>query len=226
MGDLRRLVAFDLDGTLVDSRRDLALSVNQLIAELGGGGLSEQAVGRMIGEGAGVLVQRALLAAGLGGRPGALVRFLEIYDTRLLDNTRAYEGVVQAIHAARRHAHVAVVTNKPRLAAERILAGLDLREVIDEVVGGDGPFPRKPDPGSLLDLMARVGSEAGTTLLVGDSAVDHETARRAATRCCVAAYGFGYETLPTERLIGSEWIAGTPSALVHIIEQFAAGGGA
>ena len=78
MGDIhRRLIAFDLDGTLVDSRRDLTDSANQLIDELGGAPLSEDAVGRMVGEGAALLVSRALDAAGLGDRPGALARFLD-----------------------------------------------------------------------------------------------------------------------------------------------------
>jgi phosphoglycolate phosphatase-like HAD superfamily hydrolase len=109
VGDVRRLIAFDLDGTLVDSRRDLAQSANQLIVELGGHELPEDAIGRMVGEGAGVLVGRALGAVGVGDQPGALARFLEIYDDRLLNHTRAYEGVVEAVDAARCHARVAVL---------------------------------------------------------------------------------------------------------------------
>ena len=124
MGDVRRLIAFDLDGTLVDSRRDLAQSANQLIVELGGPELPEDAIGRMVGEGAAVLVGRALAAAGLDDQPRALARFLEIYDGRLLNHTYAYEGVVEAVQVARRHARVAVLTNKPAGPSERILVGL------------------------------------------------------------------------------------------------------
>ena len=222
MGQLRRLIAFDLDGTLIDSRRDLAQSANQLIAELGGDELPEEAIGRMVGEGAGVLVGRALDAAGLGRRPAALARFLEIYDGRLLNHTRAYEGVVEAVDAARRYARVAVLTNKPMGPTERILAGLRLGGLFDEVIGGDGPFPRKPDPAALLALMERAGTTAAHTLLVGDSVIDHETARRASSRCCLAAYGFGYEAFPAERLTGEEWIAADPSELTAIIERFTA----
>ncbi len=226
MGHVRRLIAFDLDGTLVDSRRDLAESANQLITELGGVPLPEEAIGRMVGEGAALLVRRALTAAGIcdvpGGPSAALSRFLEAYDSRLLNHTRAYDGVADAVFVARRHAHVAVLTNKPTGASERILAGLGLRGLFDDVVGGDGPLPRKPDPAALLALMERAGATASNTLLVGDSTFDHQTARRASSRCCLAAYGYGYATFPSEQLTGEEWIAADPRELAGIIERFTA----
>ena len=223
VGDLHgRLIAFDLDGTLIDSRRDLADAANELIRELGGATLSEEAIGRMVGEGASVLVSRALRASGVGDRPGALERFLVIYDTRLLNHTAAYAGIVDAVAAARRHARVAVLTNKPSRATERILAGLDLRALFDDVIGGDTAWPRKPDPTSLQELMSRAGATPATTLLVGDSAIDHETALRAGARCCLATYGFGYVTFPAERLTGSEWIIRTPGELAAVFEQFTA----
>jgi len=224
VGDLRRLIAFDLDGTLVDSRRDLAESANQLIDELGGDPIAEEAIGLMVGEGAATLVRRALAAAGVEPTPAALPRFLEIYDGRLLNHTRAYDGIPEAVRAARRHARVAVLTNKPARPTERILAGLGLRALFDEVVGGDGPLPRKPDPASLVALMARAGAAAPATLLVGDSAIDHETARRASARCCLATYGFGYMTFPAERLTGDEWLAAAPQDLIAVLERFTAGG--
>lgn len=226
MGHLRRLIVFDLDGTLIDSRRDLAESANQLITELGGVPLPEDAIGRMVGEGAALLVRRALTAAGIGEVPGglsaALSRFLEAYDSRLLNHTRAYDDVADAVLTARRHARVAVLTNKPAGASERILTGLGLRGLFDEVVGGDGPLPRKPDPAALLALMERAGAIAPNTLLVGDSTIDHQTARRASSRCCLAAYGYGYATFPVEQLTGEEWIAADPRELTGIIEQFTA----
>ena len=101
---------------------------------------------------------------------------------------------------------------------------LGLRELFDDVVGGDGPLPRKPDPAALLALMERAGASASDTLLVGDSTFDHQTARRASSRCCLAAYGYGYATFPSEQLTGEEWIATDPRDLAGIIEQFATGG--
>ena len=220
----RRLIAFDLDGTIVDSRRDLTDSANQLIDELGGAPQSEDAVGLMVGEGAALLVSRALAAAGLGDRLGGLARFLEIYDARLLQHTVPYEGIRDALHAARACARVAVLTNKPLRPTERILDALDLRSLVDEVVGGDGPHPRKPDPASLLALIQGAGATPARALLVGDSAIDLETARRAAVRCCLAKYGFGRVTIRADRLTGdltgAEWTVERPAELQAVFDAF------
>ena len=224
MGNLRRLIVFDLDGTLIDSRRDLADSANELIRELGGTQLSEAAIAAMVGDGAAALVRRALAAAGVPQTPSALPRFLDIYDSRLLNHTRAYDGIPEAVRAARRpHVPFAVLTNKPAGPSERILIGLGLRDLFDEVIGGDGPNPRKPDPASLLQLIDRANATPANTLIVGDSAIDHETARRASARCCLATYGFGYTNFPADRLCGDEWFAANADELEQVLRTFAAG---
>ena len=221
MGDLHRLIAFDLDGTIVDSRRDLADSANELIIELGGTALSEEDIGRMVGEGAATLVRRALAAAGVRDVRTALARFLEIYDTRLLRNTHVYDGMADVVRFARSLGHVAVLTNKPKAPSERILEGLGIRELFEEVVGGDGPLGRKPDPAALHALMHDFGATSNTTLLVGDSAIDHETAIRAGVRGCLVSFGFGFRNFPKERLRAAEWIATDTSQLRSILEKFA-----
>ena len=226
VGNLRgRLIAFDLDGTLVDSRRDLTDAANQLVEELGGSALSEEAVGRMIGEGAAVLMDRVLAAAGVTGRAGTLARFLDIYDSHLLDHTLPYPGVPDALRAARTHGRVAVLTNKPSAAAGRILEVLGLRGLLDEVVGGDGPYPRKPVPASLFALMRRAGSTPASTLLVGDSAIDLHTARAAGSRCCIVRYGFGRVTLTSAQLSAEEWSVDEASALPAVFDAFSRGVG-
>ncbi len=214
----RRLIAFDLDGTLVDSRQDLADSANQLVAELGGRPLTTEAVVGMIGEGAALLVQRAVAAAGLPEQQDALPRFLDIYDTRLLNHTRLYPGIADAVAHARTHARVAVLTNKPLRPSYRILEALGVRELFDDVIGGDGPHPRKPDPASLQALMARAAAAPVGTLLVGDSRIDRETARRAGARCCLLSYGFGFPDDPGR---DGEWIVADAAALPGVFEQFA-----
>ncbi len=224
----RRLIAFDLDGTLVESRRDLADSANDLIVELGGQPLAIDTITGMVGEGAGLLVQRALDAAGLNAAipsprdpredgVSALKRFLEIYDTRLLNHTFLYDGLEKVVRLARRHASVAVLTNKPLAASERILTALGLRDLFDEVIGGDGPHPRKPDPTSLIALMTRAGADPADTLLVGDSMIDLDTARRASVRCCLVTYGFGFGRV---QLTDDEWTAENAAALQKVIEEF------
>jgi phosphoglycolate phosphatase len=218
-----RLVVFDLDGTLVDSRQDLANSANQLVAERGGTPLPLDAVTEMVGEGAAMLVRRALAAAGLPpDDPGALARFLEIYDRRLLETTVLYPGIVEAVRAARAGARVAVLTNKPRHHTERLLAGLGVRDLFDDVVGGDDPHGRKPAPRGLMALMSAAGAAGQDTLMVGDSLVDWETAKAAGARCCLASFGFGYPRIPRGRLGGDQWVAGSGAELAALLHEFVA----
>ena len=221
MGDLHRLIAFDLDGTLVDSRRDLADSANELITELGGSPLPEEAIARMVGEGAAVLVRRALAAAGVTDIRAAVTRFLAIYDTRLLRHTRVYPGMEDVVRFARTLGRVAVLTNKPLGPSEQILKGLGLRDLFDVVVGGDGPMPRKPDPFLLNALIHEAGAAPATAMLVGDSKIDHETAVRAGVRCCIVAFGFGYETFPEDRLRPEDRVAADAGALRDVLAAFA-----
>jgi phosphoglycolate phosphatase len=221
VGHVHRLIAFDLDGTLIDSRRDLADSANALITELGGTPLSEEAIGTMVGEGAALLVRRAIQGAGvrIPDLAGALRRFLEIYDERLLNHTRLYDGMADVVRQARRHARVTLLTNKPLRPTERILDGLGVRDLFDDVVGGDSRRPRKPDPAALLEMMHAANASAGATLLVGDSAIDLETARRAGARCCLVSFGFGYRNMREQPAPGV-WIAENPAALSNVIERF------
>jgi phosphoglycolate phosphatase len=224
VGHVHRLIAFDLDGTLIDSRRDLADSANALIIELGGTPLSEEAIGKMVGEGAALLVRRAVQGAGvhIPDLAGALRRFLEIYDERLLIHTRLYDGMADVVRRARGAARVTVLTNKPLKPSERILEGLGVRDLFDEVVGGDSPLPRKPDPSALLAMMRSAESSAEHTLLVGDSAIDLETARRAGVRCCLVSFGFGYQNLPQQQLREGEMVVDGAAALGDAIDQFTA----
>jgi len=193
------LIVFDLDGTLVDSRLDLAGSANALLAERGQAPLSVDRVVGMVGEGARVLVGRVLAAAGTPaeGSPldEALARFLAIYDQHLVDHTQAYPGIREALERLHRHATLAILTNKPGHHTTRLLDALDLRAPFAEVIGGDTRWPRKPDPSSLQHLMASAGATPDTTIMVGDSPVDRDAARQARARFCLAAYGFGHVPL-------------------------------
>lgn len=221
MGNIHRLIAFDLDGTLIDSRRDLADAANDLIAELGGRPLAEAAVAAMVGEGATLLVRRALMAAGLAEPPDAVPRFLAFYDVRLLNYTRLYPGVVDVVRLAGEHARVAVLTNKPKDPTERILEGLGIRDLFEDVTGGDGPLPRKPDPAGLFALMESAGSGPQTTLLVGDSPIDFRTARNAGTRCCLVSFGFGFRNFAEGEPDANASIAADVGQLADIIRAFA-----
>jgi phosphoglycolate phosphatase len=217
-------VVFDLDGTLVDSRHDIAKSANALLEASGAIPLPEEQIGRMVGDGAAMLVARAFTASGVEPPPDALSRFLVIYDQRLLDSTRPYPGVPDVLDMLSARAQLAVLTNKPLGATRHILAGLDLDRYFREemVIGGDGRFPRKPDPGGLRHLAAISGHALESTLLVGDSVMDWRTSLRAPTAICLARYGFGYEGFPVEELGTNncgEWTIDAPQELLRVCLQ-------
>ncbi len=211
-----RLIVFDLDGTLIDSRRDLANATNALLVECGAAPLPEERIGRMVGDGAATLVARAFDARGVARPADALSRFLAIYEAHLLEHTRPYSGIPTVLDALGARASLAVLTNKPIGSTRRILAGLDLARYFadDAVIGGDGPLPRKPDPAGLRHLIARAGVTAESTLLVGDSVIDWRTARAASTRVCLVRYGFGFDSISPADLGAHDRVIEAPDGLL------------
>lgn len=184
------IIAFDLDGTLIDSARDLAESIGELLEGYGAAPLPLAEVVTMVGEGAPVLVRRALARAGL--RPGAdeaLVRFMQIYDRRLMDHTVAYPGVVESLALCVRRGPLTVLTNKPLGPSIGILEALGLRGYFSKVIGGDSAYGRKPDPGGLLSLQALAPEEQ--LVMVGDSPADYNAAVNAGCPFVFARFGFG-----------------------------------
>jgi phosphoglycolate phosphatase len=191
---VQSLVVFDLDGTLVDSRTDLVVSANEMLKSFGASALDEAAVASFVGDGAKMLVARSLKAAGLppASLGDALAKFLEIYSGRLVETTRPYDGITDIVaRAADDGVRLGVLTNKPIGPTFTILNHFNLARHFTWVIGGDGEFPRKPDPAGLQWIIGDAGGERSRTLFVGDSQVDADTARAAQTRFCLAAYGFG-----------------------------------
>jgi phosphoglycolate phosphatase len=221
VGDVRRLIVFDLDGTLVDSERDLADAVNALLEERGAPRLSETAIAGMVGDGAGVLVRRACDAAGLEMDDTSLPRFLALYDERLTRTTRPYEGMVDALTALRRAGICSVLTNKPAAHTQRLLDELGLAPFFASSIGGDGPFPRKPDPAGLRHLMEQHQVPPDSTVLIGDSHIDAATAAAAGTHFCLAAYGFGARHIQPSQLrtgdIRAAYPADLPAAVTRLV---------
>jgi phosphoglycolate phosphatase len=213
-----RLFVFDLDGTLVDSRRDIADAANALLVSCGAAPIPDERIGRMVGEGAAALVARAFKASGVEAPADALSRYLALYDERLLNHTHPYEGIPKLLEALGSRTTLAVLTNKPIASTRRILDGLDLARHFpsDAVLGGDGPFARKPDPAALLRLVARAKAPAGATMMVGDSAIDLRTARAAGTRVCLARYGFGFDSVPLHELTLEDQLIDAPLELLSL----------
>jgi phosphoglycolate phosphatase len=216
---LTRLVVFDLDGTLIDSRRDLADSANEMLVGYDAAPLSEDAIASMVGAGAPQLVARVLAAAGLDvPLEIALARFLANYDARLTNHTRPYPGIPEALEQLHvEHVKMALLTNKPVDASVRILEAFGLGRFFRLSVGGDGPWPRKPAPDGLRFLMKEESAEAFDTVLVGDSSVDLQTARNAGVRICLARYGFGFADLAVDALRGDELIVDHPREIAQAV---------
>lgn len=179
---------FDLDGTLVDSVPDLALSLNILRSELNLPPLSRQQTANIVGDGAAVLVKRAL--GDEHYTKHRLDRFLEIYDQHLLDNTTCFPGIEPLLkrHSA---AKMAVVTNKPYQLTIKLLKGLDLIKYFKVVVGGDSFSQKKPDPMPVSKALEALEAAPGQAIMIGDHHTDINSGHAAGTAVCFCAYGMG-----------------------------------
>ncbi|HKO19630.1 MAG TPA: HAD hydrolase-like protein [Acidobacteriaceae bacterium] len=216
-----RLVVFDLDGTLIDSRIDLANSVNAMLAHLGKPELPHAVIATYIGDGASMLVRRAL------GDPegdvhdeeyvaGALEYFLAYYRVHKLDYTYVYDGVVQAIEEIRANIPgiaMAVLTNKPVRPSRDICAHFGLDKYFFQNYGGNSFHTKKPDPAGLLALIDEASTLHGSsgriapaeTVMIGDSDVDVLTARNCGARSIGCLFGLAPHSLE----------AAPPDALAH-----------
>ncbi len=186
-----RALIFDLDGTLIDSQRDLIVSVNAMLREMGRATLEEETISGYIGHGAPVLVARALGSdATEEERERALKFFLADYEQHKLDSTCAYPGVPEAL-AQLAEFPMAILTNKPVRVSVRILEGLGLARYFRAVYGGNSFETKKPDPLGANAILREFGAASSEVLMVGDSEVDVQTARNAGTLAAAVNYGFG-----------------------------------
>jgi phosphoglycolate phosphatase len=195
-----KLVVFDLDGTLIDSEYDLAASINAMLQHYGRKDLPLEVIKTYIGDGAPMLVRRAL------GDPKdqnflqeALRFFLDYYREHKLDSTYAYEGIPESLsriaHYDSHVRHLAILTNKPVRPARDIMAGLGLADRFFVIYGGNSFEAKKPDPMGARTIMQEAGASAEESAMVGDSEVDILTARNAGMWSIGVNYGFAPHSL-------------------------------
>jgi phosphoglycolate phosphatase len=186
-----RLLVFDLDGTLVDSKEDLANAVNVALESFDLPPLPHPTIYSYVGDGASVLIRRALPTEKAGLLPEVLDRFLAYYRRHLLDTTRAYPGVAGALRKWAGFYRMAVLTNKGVAMTREILSGLSLDGYFFDVRGGDSFGTKKPDPEGLLHILREAGVEAEEAIMIGDSRIDVQAGRTAGTVTCGVTYGLG-----------------------------------
>jgi len=189
-----RLFLFDLDGTLIDSKSDIARALNLALIRMDLPPLPISKVGDFVGDGVQKLVQRTLREVGGAEPESEQVRiavnfYQQEYEAHLLDSTHLYEGVKQALDRLY-WASLAVVTNKPEHFSRRILEGLGVGDRFCAILGGDSIPQRKPDPAPLLKAMAQCGAAPSETVMVGDSAVDVRAGKAAGVFTCGVTGGF------------------------------------
>ena len=194
---LRRiqLLIFDLDGTLLDTKTDLALSVNAAREQMGLGPLPHELVASYVGQGVTILMRRALGNQATDQEvERAISIFMEYYRLHMLDHTVVYPGVREALDELRDR-KMAVLTNKPVNFSRDMLARLEIAPYFSFIYGGNSFPQKKPDPFGVRKLMGDLEASAGETLIVGDSDTDVLTGRNAGVWTCGVRYGFGAGTL-------------------------------
>jgi phosphoglycolate phosphatase len=197
-----RVLIFDLDGTLIDSKLDLAHSVNAMLAHMGREAHVHETIFSFIGDGAAMLVRRALGEGASDAEVASgLDYFLSYYRAHMLDNTVAYPGVRESLAALAGHSTegaayaMAVLTNKPVVFSRAILDGLGLGQYFRFVYGGNSFERKKPDPMGVEVLLRDLDAAPDEAMMIGDSDVDIRTARNAGIFACGVSYGFGLEGL-------------------------------
>lgn len=210
------LIVFDLDGTLIDSSEDLATSMNATREHFGLPAIDPALIYSYVGNGAAVLVQRAMQGHASEERlADALKFFLKFYRAHALEHTKLYAGVREVIlQLSEAKQRLAVLTNKPVRISSDIIAALGLAKHFFRVYGGDSFAAKKPDPMGLNALIEEAGVSATATLMVGDSGVDIETARNAGVRSCGVLWGFQPESF---ELRAPDAVIREPAELLELI---------
>lgn len=217
-------VAFDLDGTLIDTVPDLAAAANMMLALMGGRSLSERQVARLIGDGIDQLVTRVLAVSRDGVEPDprlietAAVSFRDLYRQRLFERSRIYLGVVPTLRAlASAGMNVCCITNKESAFARPLIEAAGLRELLSLTLSAESWKDRKPSPTMLLSACSHLGIEASRMLYVGDAPSDVIAARAAG--CRAVAVNYGYHTHPVLAAVRPDRIVSRLTELIEVNTQ-------
>jgi len=203
------VLIFDLDGTLVDSKKDLSASVNHVRSTFQLPPLTEHEISNFIGDGAQMLIQRALGAdAPPSDVHSGLQLFLSYYRDHMLDQSVLYPGVYETLDRLSDF-RLAVLTNKPIRFSRTMLEGLGILHKFAAVYGGNSFERKKPDPVGIFQILADTKSHPEKAWMIGDSAVDVLTGRNAGVKTCGVSWGYATDTFKTT----------PPDFLIHRFEE-------
>lgn len=183
------LIVYDLDGTLADTRRDIADAANFMRGRMGLPPLAGKEICGYVGLGLKKLIENCLGTTDEARVEEGSRVYRAFYSEHLLDNTALYPGVLDLLKHFKDRRQ-GVITNKPEAYTRRLLEALGVAGYFPEVTAGDSGYPKKPDPESLLAMMRKEGAEPGGTVFVGDSPIDVETGAKAGVRTVAVAQGF------------------------------------
>lgn len=189
---MKKIVFYDLDGTLVDTREDIVLSVRHMLREMSAPPMQPAEIQRYVGRGLYHLVSNCLKTADGKTIEKAGKIYRKFYGEHMLDNSALYPDA-KAVLEYFSDRKQAVITNKPNPFAKDMLAHLGVAELFTDIIAGDAEYPKKPDPSSILALLKREKIPAAAALFIGDSLVDIETARNAGIEIAVVLHGFNTE---------------------------------
>ncbi|MBI3541260.1 MAG: HAD family hydrolase [Deltaproteobacteria bacterium] len=209
------LILWDLDGTLIDSKRDITNSVHYTLKTLGLPQISDELIYSFVGNGVTPLIQQSVSQPGGPTFKEALEIFMKHYDDHCLDTTLSFPGILKVLNQLSQP--MVVITNKSQGFSEKIIRGLGLDRYFKGIYGGDTSFPKKPDPTIVYHLLEKFGASPKKTVIIGDSRVDMETGKNAGILTCGVTYGFRPRSELEE--VGCDYLAETPENLAEVLNK-------
>lgn len=186
------MILFDLDGTLIDSKKDIADAVNSTLSAMGQKEIPVEHLYSFVGNGVRPLIEKSMIESGNAERlPEAIKHFQDTYIMTLLDNTVMFDGVLDVLeHFASKGKKMAVASNKPYRYVEKIVAGLEMSRFFVSVKGGDSYKTSKPEPEMILSILEEASATRGEAVIIGDSRVDIKAGINSGIRTVGVTYGF------------------------------------
>lgn len=206
---MKRLIFYDLDGTLVDTLEDITQAANHMLARLNAPPKPPEAIRPLIGRGISRLVAECLQTQDPKRIKQGIAVYKAYYSEHLLDNSRLYPGVLETLDYFKPRIQV-VLTNKPEDYSRRLLTGLGIGGCFADVIGGDSRFPKKPDPASMRAVMEKHKIKPDEALFIGDSPIDIQTGRSAGVFTATLTHGLA-------RL--EELLPANPDILLHSFKE-------